>query len=170
MVVCWSFISWCDSDWVSDANRAWNRYYENVKDASWPTCCDFREIHKLPMDIVHEMKTVHHQGWLDWDDQAVVYINQPKNTITSRDTVEQDIDKLLGFVRRLQDRAGKTKIVYSASPWFAPLDFENIILDGIANITPWVVDPPDVIDYARDIDHYGPATAARFAQDLAERI
>lgn len=170
MVVCWSFISWCDSNWVSEANRAWNSYYTNVKDVSWPTCDDFRDIGRLPADILQEMKTIHHRGWLNWDDPAVVYQNQPKTTVISRATIEQDIERLLGLVQQLQKYASNTKIIYSASPWFAPLEFENIILDSIAEITPWVVDPPDVIDYARDIDHYGPDTAANFAQDLAERI
>ena len=170
MVVCWGFVSWCDSDWISEANRAWSGYYADVKDVSWPICEDFRQIHRLPVDIVQEMKTVHHAGWQNWDDQALVYLNQPKTTKISRLTIEQDIEKLLSYVHRLQICASTTQIIYSGNPWFAPMDLENHILDGIAKITPWVIDPPDVVDYARDVDHYGPMTAAQFAHDIAEII
>lgn len=169
MVVCWGFVSWCEHDWLVEANCHWQEYYSCIKDDSWPICPHITDITTLPTHILDEMKRDHPQGWRGWDDLDVLYYEYDRTTQICKGTIEQDIAALIQHVKDLQNLSGQVKIIFSANPWFAPMDLENHILDEMARIST-VIDPPDLLDRARDIDHYGPLTAESFAFEIAKNI
>jgi hypothetical protein len=61
------------------SNAVFQRFYNSVRDASWPQCPDVVEFYKLPEPIREELSGVHSNDWVEISkDLTTVNIAQPR--------------------------------------------------------------------------------------------
>ena len=133
MVVQWSFLHRREADLASIMELKFQKFYNTVKDPSWPECNNLKEFEKLPEQIKTQITDIH--KWTN-----TVYGDERRITHQPGATVNEDIINTQQCMAQLPGH-----VVHTAIPNWAPpgtkFHFQNVI-------------PVKQLDLARDAFHY----------------
>jgi len=143
LIIHWSYVSRRELGVEAALNKKWNTFYNNVKDSSWPNC-DRSQAHKLPTEIINEIK-LKHKGWRNeiFDDERVI----PH----VRCNTEDDVKNTLDCIQQVEQNKGLSKIIHSFIPKFVPRSHKGIVENQIEGL---VIPEITCLDLARDGHHY----------------
>ena len=151
IIIQWSYTHRREDTVENGLNKLWTKFYNNVKDSSWPEC-KYSNFNTLPEFIKVEVHELHqwnyHKQFLD-ENRALHY------TLTSLDN--NNIN-LLNCIKQVESTGAN--IIHSFIPEFAQ-DWNNSDLSGYTFI-------PEIkkLDLARDYHHYDTLTATNFVHQL----
>jgi hypothetical protein len=159
MILHWSYVNRREKALEPELDESWDAFYNNVRDASWPTCRR-QDRSLLPEHIQQELTQVH-GGWKDPavpDDGRLIHYE--------RCTDEDDISNTLDCINRVNQAAAHTRVIHSFIPDFVPAIFKGRIELQISGL---VIPETVTLDLARDGHHYDRATA-RWLVDQIQRL
>jgi hypothetical protein len=156
LIIQWSYICRREKDITADLINSWHEFYNNIKDADWPTC-EWHSRNQLPEAIKDEIQQLH-GGW-----QEPNFPDEDLRVWYSKCDLQQDAENLLSCVRAVEQATVSTKIIHSFIPGFAL----NLDADGIlSQIQGCVIPQIQILDLARDYHHYDIKTSQAFVQQV----
>ena len=120
------------------------KFYNVVRDSSWPDCNSLQDFEKLPEYIKSEILNIHRWTGIVYGDESRI--------AETHSTIDEDIINTQQCIARLPKH-----VVHTAIPNWGPpgakLDFDNVILT-------------QQLDYARDKFHYDILTSNSLVDKL----
>ena len=163
LILHWSFINRREEDVPTVKEQFWQRFYNNIKDKSWPSCPKLCDFDLLPDDIQSEIKSNPDQTWQNVaDDNRLIHF-------LPEATVEQDIDNTINCISMVDQCATNTKIIHSFVPEFLPAQSQDLFFNKLTT-TNAVIDIFPKFDLGRDGAHYGVKTAEFFVDALSKYL
>ena len=160
MVIHWSYISRREKNLEEELEKAWDIFYNNVRDASWPHCA-LADFESLPQHIIDEINKVH--GGL----RKIVVNDEDLRAGESECTGEEDVKHTVNLINTLNNNCRTTKIIHSFIPAFQPASLQGAVESRATGI---VIPEFNKLDLARDGIHYDIATSRAFVQQIVERL
>ena len=160
LIIQWSYISRREKTLDDARENAWQSFYKNIADPSWPACTRLN-IDQLPKKILEEIDQIY-GGWNkdNGDDDE----NRLLNAINC--TVDDDIKNTLDCIGSLS-QVKSTQIVHSFIPNFVPPTHRGLVEPQIAGL---VIPEIRRLDRARDGHHYDIATSRKFVQQVTQYL
>jgi hypothetical protein len=158
LIIQWSYISRRENTIDALLDKAWQEFYKNVADPSWPACTRLN-IDQLPKKILEEIDQIH-GGWKQEID------DEQRRLMTINCTVDDDIKNTLDCIASL-NQAKSTQIVHSFIPNFVPKTHQGIVEPQIAGL---VIPEIRRLDIARDGHHYDIATSQEFVRQVMQYL
>ena len=163
LILHWSFINRREEDVSAIKEQFWQKFYNNIKDNSWPSCPKLCDFDLLPDDIQNEIKSNPDQNWQNVaDDNRLIHF-------LPEATVEQDIDNTLNCISMVDQCANTTKIIHSFVPEFLPAQSQDLFFNKLVTFNT-VIDTFPKFDLGRDGSHYGVKTAEFFVDKLSTHL
>lgn len=159
IVLQWSYVSRRELDYELVLDKMWSKFYQNIKDPSWPDC-DRQDMHTLPATILEEIELVH--GW-----NRTQVDDEDRRMYASPCHERDDIQNLLSCIDLVDTNKGTTKIIHSFIPEFVSLKFQGQVESQIKGL---VVPEIKVLDWARDRHHYDIVTSSKFIDQLVQLL
>jgi hypothetical protein len=156
MVIHWSYINRREQDLPTVLDQHWKKFYNNIRDASWPNC-DRHERDQLPQHIIDEIDLVH-GGWNNItvpDDHRLMHY--------FRCSDEDDVHNTLDCINLVVQHSHNTRIVHSFIPNFVPDLFKGRIESEISGL---VIPEIPALDLARDSHHYDRLTSRYLVEQI----
>jgi hypothetical protein len=113
LIIQWSYISRREKTIDVAREDAWQSFYKNISDPSWPAC-SIHNIDKLPRKILEEIDQIH-GGWNKDNDN-----DENRRLMAISCTVEDDIRNTLDCIESL-NQVNSTQIVHSFIPNFVQI-------------------------------------------------
>jgi hypothetical protein len=154
----------------------WGKFYNQIKDPTWPSEIKFEDFYTLPDSIQKEIREIHYNPAKDqFDFDHVRPGMYDENLITHYSeyaTAEQDTENTLACIDQAAQAAQQHNInlVHSFIPDFAPPDQIKIIEKHLALTGAKFVPTFAKLDLARDGHHYDIKTARHFVQQLLDKL
>jgi hypothetical protein len=146
LIIQWSYISRREKTIDVARDDAWQRFYKNVSDPSWPAC-SIHNIDQLPKKILEEIYLIH--GW-----PGIHGVNgsddENRRLWLTDCSAADDIKNTLDCIESLS-QVKSTQIVHSFIPDFVPHTYRGVIESQIAGL---VIPEIQRLDIARDGHHY----------------
>lgn len=155
MVIHWSYTSRREQDVEIVIEAAWKKFYDSVKDSSWPDC-QYKDFDKLPIRIQKEITELHHWSLPVVTDEARILHHV-------RSTIEEDIDNTVTCVEKVNQVAKSTLVIHSFIPKFVPKRDSGVVESKIAGS---VIPELKQLDWARDGHHYDTLTSNYFVDQI----
>ena len=152
IIIQWSYTHRREDTVENGLNKLWTKFYNTVKDSSWPEC-EYSNFNTLPECIQVEVHELHqwnyYNQFLD-EDRALQY--------TPTSLLGNNNIHLLHCIKQVESTGAN--IIHSFIPQFAQ-DWNNSDLLGYKFI-------PEIkqLDLARDYHHYDILTATNFVDQL----
>jgi hypothetical protein len=175
VVVHWSYlhrreIQSCALEPLID--QCWQKFYNNIRDKSWPSCVHFQDFKLLPDNIKQEIKMVHldlkREYWFR-DDYEKTLDEQRMMEFDFDSTPEQDIKNLLDAIHSVEKLG--LLLIHSFIPNYTP-DYatqikieQHCVQQGFRTVTNL-----HSLDRARDGHHYDILTAQWLAQQIMMKL
>jgi len=160
LVVHWSYISRTEKNLNQELEKAWQIFYTNVRDASWPDC-SWQNALQLPPAIIEEMNRLH-GGW-----NNLVITDESLRNEDSGLTEKEDVKRTIDLINSLTAGTRNTKIIHSFIPDFQPPTRRGSVE---LQITGTVIPEFKKLDLARDGHHYDIATSRAFVQQILAHL
>jgi hypothetical protein len=159
LVIQWSYISRREKPIDVAQEDAWQSFYKDIADSSWPAC-SIHNIDKLPKKILEEIDQIHG----GWNKDGVSDEMRLLQTINC--TVEDDIKNTLDCIGSLSQN-NSTKVIHSFIPDFAPKPHQGLVESQVNRL---VISEIRRLDLARDGHHYDIATSREFVRQVAQYL
>ena len=144
MVVQWSFLHRREADLGPLVELKFQKFYNVVRDSSWPDCNSLQDFEKLPEYIKSEILNIHRWTGIVYGDESRI--------AETHSTIDEDIINTQQCIARLPKH-----VVHTAIPNWEPhgtnLNFNNIILTK-------------QYDFARDKFHYDIRTSNALVDEI----
>jgi hypothetical protein len=160
LIIQWSYISRREKTIDVARDDAWQRFYKDVSDPSWPACSR-HNIDQLPKKILEEINQIH-GGWNKGNGGD----DEQRKLQTINCTVEDDIRNTLDCIESLS-QIKSTQIVHSFIPNFEPKTHRGVVESQVHGV---VIPEIQRLDLARDGHHYDIATSQEFVQQIAQYL
>jgi hypothetical protein len=175
IAIHWSYLHRRESEsWVLGplVDRCWQKFYNNIRDQSWPKCEHFHDFELLPNAIKQEIKTRHldleREYWFRYDYEKTLDEERMMEFDVDA-TPEQDVDNLLHAIRGVEQLG--LPMIHSFIPDYAPdLATQTQIEQYCLKQGYSVVTDLRTLDRARDGHHYDILTAQWLANELVQQL
>lgn len=166
IIIHWSFLQRCELDEESTRELQWERFYNDVKDSTWPIVTS-KQINTLPHEIQVELETIHNNNnWRIIDDE---------NRLLQVDfsvPPEQNITNTINAIKAIESSKNNNKVVHSFITDFSFMTKEvtpsfNEQLDSL--LIKYIPEFPK-LDLARDGYHYGELTSSKFVDQIISML
>lgn len=170
MVIQWSYTH--RSEQLDDAqvlDQRWQKFYQNIRDSSWPCCDHFQQFESLPRAIQQEITS--DPFW-----EKFITISDEERKLSGRfdraavlDPSISD-DTLFAAADLVEQHRGGSVIIHGFIPEFADDSARmHQLLAKHFEGRCWI---PEIqrLDWARDHHHYDRLTAEKFVTDVCEFI
>ena len=167
IVIQWSFIHRREKplDEINlILNDAWKKHYNNVKGPSWPVCPNIDQIDSLPRSVKFEIFNKHDPRWQQL--KSDICLDENRRFFFAGTSDAQDVENLLNHIKNIENSKGKTTVIHSAGPDFAPPGLKDSICSSISQLTSHYTGEVKKIDLARDRRHYDIKTSKHFTNQI----
>ena len=163
LVIQWSFAHRREQEldsikelaWLPGMIQAWQKYYREIRDPSWPNCPYYKEFNTLPEHIQQEIKQ--DPKFSSWYEE--VDLDSDRRLHYVKSTPAEDLKNTQECIDSISHQP-TTKIIHSFIPdW--QRSYRKLNFYGAP-----VIAPVKQIDVARDGFHYDIKTATAFVQEL----
>lgn len=155
VVIQWSFAHRREQDVDGILDQTWQKYYQVIRDPSWPDCLYHKEFNTLPEHIQQEIKQ--DSRFNSWYED--VDLDSERRLHYIKSTPEEDLKNTQECIDSISHQT-TTKIIHSFIPGWRK-SYRKLNFYGAP-----VIAPVRQIDVARDGFHYDTKTAAVFVQEL----
>jgi len=175
VAIHWSYLHRRESEsWALESlvDQCWQKFYNNIRDDSWPRCEHFRNFELLPNAIKQEIKTQHldpeREYWSRYDcEKTLDEVRMLEFDVDA--TPEQDVDNLLDAIHSVEQLG--LPVMHSFIPNYAPnLATQTQIEQYCSQQGYCVVADLRILDRARDGHHYDILTAQWLAHELVQKL
>jgi len=164
LILHWSFVTRREEELDVVKEKFWQRFYNDVKDTSWPCCPSFNNFDLLPIEIQQELTAMPCQGWKDVaDDNRLIYFLPDA-------TDEQDIDNTINCLHYVNQHSGSTKIIHSFIPECINPKKLDLFADKLKVVPNTIIPFFSKLDFGRDGIHYDIKTAEFFVDALSKHL
>jgi hypothetical protein len=161
VVIHWSYLHRRELSETETQNQVWHRYYQNIKDSSWPPKVELADFDCLPDYIKQEILTG--SGIPKISDEYRRCHSVPHNT------VHDDLTNIIECIELVNSATTSSKqIIHSFIPEFSS-DSEELFQYLDQQQIPYI---PEFsrLDWARDHHHYDKLTSEQFVMEIINRL
>lgn len=157
VVLHWSFLPRRELDLHIAKNIQWNRFYQDIKDPSWPACATVSEFDQLPDHIKKEINTVHGGVPLITDEHL-------RCQFFTDTTDNDDLNNTIQCIDLVNSVAIDTRVLHSFVPEFSK--YPEQIYKHLKNQQLDFIPEFPKLDLARDYFHYDIVTSQMFVNQI----
>jgi hypothetical protein len=178
IVVHWSYIHRRENEW-SSLNVEWEKFYNLIKDSTWPECNQLDDIFTLPIYIKKEILELHTvderiKSFLERPIKYKKYLLDQERRIhhTQQLNDKDDIDNTINCINQIEQLSKKhgIRVLHSFIPNFANQNSANQITNYLdTNIINYIPEFK-IIDWARDYHHYDIQTSNFFVDEICKKL
>jgi hypothetical protein len=164
-----------DSILIDLINSDWKKFYNNIKDATWPNDIKFEDFHTLPLHVQKEIKEIHYDAEKErfnfdctdgmYDEERFLHYSE---NATTQDDTQNTID-CINCVEQLAQQH-HINVIHSFVPEFAPKDQIPVIEKHLVQMGAKFVPAFATLDWGRDMSHYGFKTAGYFVSKITQLV
>jgi hypothetical protein len=158
MVLHWSYDNRRESTPEEFIKLNWKKFYQVIKDTSWPSCTTVSDINQLPTAIKQEIL-----NWPDWPSEEDLRIY-----CYPEDSDNDNLINAINCINQVEQASGTTQIIHSFIPEFSLKSQQiqqNLNQQHINYIPPF-----SKLDLARDGHHYDIKTSQVFVNQIIAQI
>jgi hypothetical protein len=175
VAVHWSYLHRRETaSWALEPliDQHWQKFYNQIRDDSWPKCKHFQDFELLPNFIKQEITTQHldleREYWFRYDYEKTLDEERMLGFDVDA-TPEQDVDNLLDAIRGVEQLG--LAVIHSFIPNYAPDYATQTQIEQYCSQQEYrVVTDLRTLDQARDGYHYDILTAQWLAHELGQRL
>lgn len=174
IIIQWSFTHRRESNELFNLDYQWERFYNDIKDSSWPDCCSVKDFDRLPQHIQKEIVTdfadeeklklldLRHSNYDLFSDEnrRLHYVEDQDNN--AKNTVE--------CIQRVHCAVPNTDVIHSFIPEFGTLEEQAVVVSSIQQQGLKYVPVFAKLDLGRDGYHYDVLTANYIVDQIVKLI
>ena len=161
IIVQWSYVNRREAELEDILDLKWNKFYQDIKDSTWPVCSKYNNFLLLPENIKEEIFNIH-TGFpiqVDDDERRIYVINT---------TATEDVDNTIECIQSVNNLG--INIIHSFIPNYINSDSKNKFISKYTKL--FGAGPLEVeqSDFARDGHHYDQLTAQTFVNRISQEF
>jgi len=178
IVVHWSYIHRRENEWL-ELNIEWEKFYNTIKDATWPECHCLDDTVRLPIYIKKEILELHTvderiKSFLERPIKYKKYLLDQERRIhhTQQLNDKDDVDNTIMCIDKVEKLAKHYNItlLHSFIPDFARQNLANQITNYLNTNNINYIPEFKRLDWARDYHHYDIQTSNFFVDKICKKL